>query len=407
MQNLCPKITIRGNYFGFYRLLRIFATNMIYLLFTSLPFLVSVVMVAQLTLTYRRRTNKAIRWLLLWAIATLLLYACHFVYFNHHIGLIPFTDTVYVTMNLLVYPLFLIYISATTDRTPLYRDKRFLLQTIGIPLVACITVGMLYALMDNQQEVEFINSYLYHGHDPQLNGLPLIQTWVHIVCHAIFAIQVVVVVVRGIRRIRRFNNMVQHLYADTENKEMEEIPTILILFIVTSLFSAVVNFIGRQLFVDTIILGIPSLAFSALIFSLSWVGMQQNFTIHDIPEEQEKDTETTIEENIPATPSKTNIMIYEKLEEMMNEQQFYLKTNLLLNDVAKQLGTNRTYLLQALSVCAHMTFKEYINRKRIAHAEQLMAENPQVSKTEIATLSGYNSMSSFYRNYSQYRSANK
>ena len=240
-----------------------------------------------------------------------------------------------------------------------------------------------------------------------VNGLPLIQTWVHIVCHAIFAIQVVVVVVRGIRRIRRFNNMVQQLYADTENKEMEEIPTILILFIVTSLFSAVVNFIGRQLFVDTIILGIPSLAFSALIFSLSWVGMQQNFTIHDIPEEQEKDTETTIEENIPATPSKTNIMIYEKLEEMMNEQQFYLKTNLLLNDVAKQLGTNRTYLLQALSVCAHMTFKEYINRKRIAHAEQLMAENPQVSKTEIATLSGYNSMSSFYRNYSQYRSANK
>ena len=407
MQNLCPKITIRGNYLGFYRLLRIFATNMIYLLFTSLPFLVSVVMVAQLTLTYRRRTNKAIRWLLLWAIATLLLYACHFVYFNHHIGLIPFTDTVYVTMNLLVYPLFLLYISATTDRTPLYRDKSFLLTAFGIPLVACITVGMLYALMDNQQEVEFINSYLYHGHDPQLNGLPLIQTWVHIVCHAIFAIQVVVVVVRGIRRIRRFNNMVQQLYADTENKEMEEIPTILILFIVTSLFSAVVNFIGRQLFVDTIILGIPSLAFSALIFSLSWVGMQQNFTIHDIPEEQEKDTETTIEENIPATPSKTNIMIYEKLEEMMNEQQFYLKTNLLLNDVAKQLGTNRTYLLQALSVCAHMTFKEYINRKRIAHAEQLMAENPQVSKAEIATLSGYNSMSSFYRNYSQYRSANK
>ena len=149
---------------------------MIYLLFTSLPFLVSVVMVAQLTLTYRRRTNKAIRWLLLWAIATLLLYACHFVYFNHHIGLIPFTDTVYVTTNLLVYPLFLIYISATTDRTPLYRDKRFLLTVFGIPLVACITVGMLYALMDNQQEVEFINSYLYHGHDPQLNGLPLRHT---------------------------------------------------------------------------------------------------------------------------------------------------------------------------------------------------------------------------------------
>jgi YesN/AraC family two-component response regulator len=89
---------------------------------------------------------------------------------------------------------------------------------------------------------------------------------------------------------------------------------------------------------------------------------------------------------------------------MMNEQQTYLKNDLLLNDVAKLLGTNRTYLLQALSACAHMTFKEYINRKRIAHAEQLMAQNPLTPKTEIATLSGYNSMSSFYRNYSLYHS---
>ena len=87
----------------------------------------------------------------------------------------------------------------------------------------------------------------------------------------------------------------------------------------------------------------------------------------------------------------------------MNEQQIFLQNDLLLNDVAKLLGTNRTYLLQALSSCAHMTFKEYINRKRITYAEQLMAKNPQTPKTEIATRSGYNSMSSFYRNLALYK----
>jgi YesN/AraC family two-component response regulator len=131
--------------------------------------------------------------------------------------------------------------------------------------------------------------------------------------------------------------------------------------------------------------------------------MHQDFTIQDIPEEQEKETNDN-NENIAVTPSNQSIQIYEKLESMMNEQQTYLKNDLLLNDVAKLLGTNRTYLLQALSACAHMTFKEYINRKRIAHAEQLMAQNPLTPKTEIATLSGYNSMSSFYRNYSLYHS---
>ena len=378
---------------------------MIYEFFSSLPLMVCVVMVVQLTLTYRRRMDKAIRWLLLWAIATLLLYGCHFIYFNHFSDLLPFSDTLYVALNLTVYPLFLLYISAITDRKPLSQQKRFLWSAFMPPVTAGIVVGGLYGAMDAGEAKAFITSYLYHGYETTLSGLALAQAWVHIVCHITFAIQVIIVIVRGFRRIRRFNKTVEQLYADTENKEIEAIPTILILFIVTSLVSTIVNVIGRQMFVDTVIIALPSVAFSALIFALSWVGMQHNFSMRDIPEEQEKETDDS--EKVTAVPSANSIIIYEKLENLMNNEQIFLQNDLLLNDVAKLLGTNRTYLLQALSSCAHMTFKEYINRKRIAHAEQLMAENPQVSKTEIATLSGYNSMSSFYRNYSQYRSANK
>lgn len=376
---------------------------MIYQIFSSLPLMVCMVMVVQLTLTYRRRTDKAIRWLLRWAIATLLLYGGHFIYFNHYKSLLPFSDTIYVAMNLLVYPLFLLYISAITDRTPLSRQKSFLWLVFLPPTIAGIVVGSLYAAMDNNESEAFIINYLYHGYNTSLTGLALLQAWAHIVCHGIFAIQVIVVIIKGFRRIRRFNKTVQQLYADTENKEIEEIPTILILFIVTSLISTIVNVLGRQIFVDSIIISLPSVAFSALIFALAWVGMQQDFTMQGIPEEQEKETGET--ENVTAvTPNSNSIMIYEKLEAMMNEKQTYLNHDLLLNDVAKMLGTNRTYLLQALNNCAHMTFKEYINRKRIAHAELLIAQNPQKPKTEIATLSGYNSMSSFYRNYGLYHS---
>ena len=382
------------------RLLRIFADNMIYEFFSSLPLMVCVVMVVQLTLTYRRRTDKAIRWLLLWAIATLLLYGCHFIYFNHFSDLLPFSDTLYVALNLTVYPLFLLYISAITDRKPLSQQKRFLWPAFAPPIIAGIVVGGLYGAMDAGEAKAFITSYLYLGYETTLSGLALAQAWVHIVCHITFAIQVIIVIVRGFRRIRRFNKTVEKLYADTENKEIEAIPTILILFIVTSLVSTIVNVIGRQMFVDTIIIALPSVAFSALIFALSWVGMQHNFSMRDIPEEQEKETDDS--EKVTAVPSANSIIIYEKLENLMNNEQIFLQNDLLLNDVAKLLGTNRTYLLQALSSCAHMTFKEYINRKRIAHAEQLIANNPLMPKTEIATRSGYNSMSSFYRNLGHY-----
>ena len=373
---------------------------MIYEFFSSLPLMVCVVMVVQLTLTYRRRTDKAIRWLLLWAIATLLLYGCHFIYFNHFSDLLPFSDTLYVALNLTVYPLFLLYISAITDRKPLSQQKRFLWSAFMPPITAAIIVGGLYGAMDAGEAKAFITSYLYLGYETTLSGLVLAQAWVHIVCHITFAIQVIIVIVRGFRRIRRFNKTVEQLYADTENKEIEAIPTILILFIVTSLVSTIVNVIGRQMFVDTVIIALPSVAFSALIFALSWVGMQHNFSMRDIPEEQEKETDDS--EKVTAVPSANSIIIYEKLENLMNNEQIFLQNDLLLNDVAKLLGTNRTYLLQALSSCAHMTFKEYINRKRIAHAEQLIANNPLMPKTEIATRSGYNSMSSFYRNLGHY-----
>ena len=373
---------------------------MIYEFFSSLPLMVCVVMVVQLTLTYRRRMDKAIRWLLLWAIATLLLYGCHFIYFNHFSDLLPFSDTLYVALNLTVYPLFLLYISAITDRKPLSQQKRFLWSAFMPPVTAGIVVGGLYGAMDAGEAKAFITSYLYLGYETTLSGLVLAQAWVHIVCHITFAIQVIIVIVRGFRRIRRFNKTVEQLYADTENKEIEAIPTILILFIVTSLVSTIVNVIGRQMFVDTVIIALPSVAFSALIFALSWVGMQHNFSMRDIPEEQEKETDDS--EKVTAVPSANSIIIYEKLENLMNNEQIFLQNDLLLNDVAKLLGTNRTYLLQALSSCAHMTFKEYINRKRIAHAEQLIANNPLMPKTEIATRSGYNSMSSFYRNLGHY-----
>ena len=375
---------------------------MTYVFFSSLPLMVCTVMVAQLSLTYRRRMDKTIRWLLLWAIAALLLYGCHFIYFNHYSSLLPFSDTLYVAMNLTVYPLFLLYISAITDRIPLSQEKRFLWPAFAPPIIAGIVVGGLYLAMSAEEADTFLTNYLYHGHETDLSGLPLMQTWVHIVCHITFATQVIVVIVKGFRRIRRFNKTVQQLYADTENKEIEAIPTILILFIVTSLVSTVVNVIGRQMFVDTIIIALPSVAFSVLIFALSWVGMQQNFSIRDIPEEQEKETDDSKETT--TVPSSNSAIIYEKLENMMNNEQTFLQNDLLLNDVAKLLGTNRTYLLQALSSCAHMTFKEYINRKRIAYAEQLMVMNPHMPKTEIATRSGYNSMSSFYRNYGLYHS---
>jgi AraC-like DNA-binding protein len=217
---------------------------------------------------------------------------------------------------------------------------------------------------------------------------------------------VIFVITAGFRRIRRFNKTIRQLYADTDHREIKYIPTLLLIFILTSMLSTIVNFIGRQFFVDSLIVALPSIGFSALLAALIWLGTKHRFTIHDIPQDQEDETIDS-DTKADSVPTAQSAQIYIKLENIMNEQQTFLQQDVLLNDVAKLLGTNRTYLLRALSSCAHMTFKEYVNRKRIAHAEQLIASNPTMPKSEVATLSGYNSLSSFYRNYNTYKKENR
>ena len=90
----------------------------------------------------------------------------------------------------------------------------------------------------------------------------------------------------------------------------------------------------------------------------------------------------------------------------MNEEQFYLQPNLKIEDLSARLATNRNYIYLAINREMKMSFSEYINRQRIAYAKALIDETPQMPLTEVAERSGFNSSTSFYRNFRQYQNMN-
>lgn len=363
--------------------------------FSSMPMIVCAVMAVMLFLEHQRRHDGLLRWLIVWAIASTLLYVGHFVFFQHVISLIPASDTVYVAMNLLVYPLYLIYISELTDRTPLTSRPLMMGLLLAPGIVAGILCGMFYVLMDAQETHAFIHDYLYQNDASKLHDTALLQVWVHKCRYILFALQVIGVAMAGIRKVHHYNYVVSTLYADTEDKEVRGMKTILILLSVTVILSFTLNGIGRTWFNSPLRLALPAIAFSAILFAIGWTGMKQRFSARDIVRQHKSK---------PATPSKVvNVaQICAKLERYIDNDQTFLKQDLRLEQVAKRIGTNRTYLLQAMNDGMHMTFKEYINRKRIAYAEELLKKRPTLSKAELAILSGYNSMSSFYRNSKLY-----
>lgn len=405
-------------------------------IFFSMPLFVCGILSVELALSLLRWQSPARRWLLAWALTATVLYGGHLVFFHRLTAWLPLSDSLYVAANLAVYPLYLIYIYRLTRR----RVPRWMVAVLAVPVVAGVVTGVLYGVMDAEETRTFVERYLYEGTTEGLRGVAMTQAVVHTVCKVLFAAGVLTTVGLGIRQIRRYNRLVESLYADTEHKTLEGVHVVLVLLVATSVVSIVANAIGRAWFADSVWLtAIPSAVFSALLFALGWQGLCQMFSIEDIAAEEEEGAATPLQHSgqpamglepsgrtagvatvlphgetaaeatkgvlpsagLPPLPSH----LRPRLERLMREERIFTQPDLKLDDLANMLGTNRTYLLRCMKEEMGMSFSEYINRHRIAYARRLHEENPKLLKSEVAQMVGYSSMSSFYRNLHSYDGA--
>ncbi len=69
--------------------------------------------------------------------------------------------------------------------------------------------------------------------------------------------------------------------------------------------------------------------------------------------------------------------------------------------VAKELGTNRTYLSAMINNCYDTSFTAWVLEKRIKYSQQLMLEKPDAKLVEIAEKCGFADDSVFSRSFSK------
>lgn len=368
---------------------------MLLYLITSLPMMTCAffsVLIALGICDVRLREQKA---LLLYMLTATVLYVGHYIFFNRVLSLIPISDTIYVTANLAVYPLYLIYIIRLTTRFQPHYWLLLLPAAIG-----GIITGILYTNMSSGEIDQFINTFLFQNNTIGLTGIPYILAMTHIVCRIVFAIEVIFTVIIGIRLTRRYDRMVDSYYSDTEDKSSQKIRTILYLIIITAALSFIFNIIGRYRFIDSVwLLAIPSFIFSSLLFYIGYVGIHRHFSFQDL-----KLNEDELGED---KPSVINVSQEENLKnsiiQRVKNERIYLQPNLKIEDLARLMNTNRTYIYNAINQQMGISFHEFINRQRIEHAEKLMAENPGMPINDIALHSGYTSLSSFYRNLKKFQ----
>ncbi len=372
----------------------IFALVMILNLAISLPLITCALFSMLILLEWYNRQLREQHTLFAFMLTATLLYVGHYIYFNRAADLLPLSDILYVSANLTVYPLYLIYIIRLTSK---WRAVYWLMLLPG--LLAIMATGTGYIFMTDEEDRMFVHNYLYHNSQTGLTDMALFQAYIRQFCKLVFAIEVIATVVIGSMMIRRYDRMVDEFYADTDDKSMRNIQSILYLVLTIAILSFIVNIIGRARFTDhEIILTTTSLTFSALLFAIGYEGLHRHFSIIDMRTNKEQ----VSNDDSAALKDAVNRSMTERIIALVENDKIYLQPDLKLDDVAQMMHTNRTYIYQAVNQQMGISFNEFINRYRIAHAKRLMASDPTLSMNDVALLSGFASLSSFYRNMKKY-----
>lgn len=90
----------------------------------------------------------------------------------------------------------------------------------------------------------------------------------------------------------------------------------------------------------------------------------------------------------------------DRLSAIFKEEKIYLDPELRLSTLANRLGTNRTSMSMFFNVYCGTTFYDYVNKYRLDYSKHLLTDSDYTYEV-IATMSGFNSLSTFRRAFQQ------
>lgn len=332
--------------------------------------------------------NKAKKFMGKFMAVTTILYLAHFIYFSQQYKIYTFIDPFYQLAMLLVYPLFFIYVRLlmVDAKFSLSKHAKFLLAPLVLFIFYCI--GMLLTPFDEYKR--WIINRSYHS------AYLLFIKSIYVLIRIVFLVQVIYTVRQNFFLIKNYGSKARNYYADPEDYSTRKIRLLNIAMIITALSSAVLCILGREFFNDNNwSLSIASFIFSSSLFTIGYWSYQQKI-INPEYEDASSETTDTANSNSPMSNSIQKDIV-DKIETLFKEKHIYMHSKFNINDLARAVGTNRTYISFTINQTYGVNFSIFVNQHRIGAIERSLTENPRMSYEELATYSGFGSVDSMKR----------
>ncbi len=324
--------------------------------------------------------------------AAFFVYLSHAIYFKEEKQVYLYVDSLYVMSSLLVYPLYYNYIRILSVDT--HFNKRNLILFVPGIVIGGITL-LIYLLMSPAERAIYVNDFLYHTLQiTEKTTLLQAQIAVYYLSRIVFAVQVVYFLIKGAALIRKYNKRIENFYSNVEGKSIIWVKLLLVSFVITSVMSIIFNMLGKYYFVSNhLMLLIPSVIFSSLLFIIGLEGYMQNHSVRDLILDER--SENTLEEMTPAD----NQELINRLEILFKTEKIYRNPELRIIDVSFRLNTNRTYISKIINQQFGCSFSDFVGKYRVEEAKELLHSQSAEKYTleYISEKVGFGSLHSFIR----------
>ena len=331
--------------------------------FATLPFTVTLVWTVILLLDYKE-SGRARKFLTLFSLTCCILYLAHEVHFVRGKTETDWVDCVYTFCHLAVYPLYYLYIRILTDASKVrWKELWVLLPAFGVALAEGIVI------LARREPV-----------------------WILQISFLIFPLEILLVFVFGYRRLWRFNQDLENIYADTEGKSLRPILLLLVTLALSSFASVVSNLVGRDSFLDSPLLAIPSIVLTTLIFAVLYVGHRQYFNADRLEDDLGEGPELTT-----GLSSQDDLLCRIRKEMEINEM--YRQQGLKISDLSAAVMSNRTYVSNCINKNTGQSFSDFVNTYRVEYVKRCLTSDPETNISDLGTRAGFSGESVFFRNF--------
>ena len=313
---------------------------------------------------------------------------------------VPHLLHVLAPIDLLYGPLIYLYVSQLT--TPANKGMEKGAYWHFIPAPIGIVVLLPFFLMDGSEKLALTES-LRSGSAMESDTLHALLIQIGFALFMLGTIfQLGLYLLFSIRRLITHSKSIKDEFSSTEKINLAWLRNLLLGLSCIYLF-----YLGDQFFPDLMgmnILGdLITVIAVILIYTMGYLGLRQPaiFTRAFVSQQTEKQNgvdEAEEKYRKSGLDSETSLVFLNELTGHMEANKPYLDGDLVLPQLAQQLGISANYLSQIINEQLKVNFHDFVNGYRVEEARRMIREagKEKLNILTIAFASGFNSKSAFY-----------